>query len=427
MEINKKYKGIWKIGEDSKEIDGELYNKNGKWILSFNCNYFYEKFMFEQEIISGKLDNGEKITILSPEIYNSKFCIDNMNSYSYCCYECNTIIKGYCFDSLKDIIFKNIYVECEDIQKWLPNKTVKIVKDENNIILLEIKNLEKENYIEFEFYKSFTYNEIINEMENISKLFSLFVGERVYIGHKIKNETEDLEILTYFREYKYNCIKKENKIIAPYKCIKKDLNTIIKNWNNKKEKLIDIVNIFMELISKPIVIPIEILFLLTLQGLESISRRFRDIEKTEDLENKINELCLEVKDDDKRKTLRTILELIDETKLRDLFKVNETTFRKRLKELLKESRIELGGLNSDRRKKLRDNIVETRNHHTHLYDLEENKILSNSDSYFYTMKYLEAVLYELILKELGIDSEEVIKNLNKKYSYFIKRVIDIYN
>ncbi len=431
METDKKYKGIWKIGENTEEIKGDFFKENGKWILSFKFDYLDLNFILKElegkniEIINGELDNGEKITILNPEIENN-YCFEGNKTLHSCYCESNIIIKGHCFDSVKKIVFKNIYVESKQIQKWLPDKTIKITKNENNKIYLEIKELEKENYVEFEFYKNFTYKEIISEIEDISKIFSLFIGERVYMGHRIKNKLEDIEILKYFTGYKYD-FKEENKITVPYKYIKEDLNTIIKNWNNKKEKLLDIVNIFIELVSKPIVIPIEILFLLVLQGLESVSRRFRNLEEKENLEEKISELCNELPEKEKREFLKKILKSIDEEKLRDLFKVNEITFRKRLKELLKESKINLKGLNSKKKKKLRDDIIETRNYHTHLYDPKTNKILSDSYSYFYVMKYLEVVLYEFILKELGIDNEEVVKILTEKYSYAISRVVGIYS
>lgn len=441
MEKNKKYIGNWKFNKEKSNtpgIEGCLYNENGKWILELNkfyilnyiSNYAHDyipdnslnyipqniedKIPDKINFIKGKLKNGEYITLLDIDIKSINIISKKV------CYDSFIIIKGKYYDSIEDIKFKNIYVEGKQIQKWIPNKSIKVIKNENNEISLEFKELREKNFIEFEFFKALTYHEIINEVTEISNLFSVLTYNKISMGRMIKDNNGN-EILTN----NINELENNKEIIA-YTDIKEDLNTIIKNWNNKKEKLLDIVNIFIELLSETIAIPIEVLFLLVLQGLESVSRRFRNLEEKENLEEKINELCNELPEKEKREFFKKILKSIDEQKLRDIFRINEISFRKRLKELLKESKIELEGINSNKKNKLVDDIINTRNYHTHLYEIDENKIIGDTDFYFYVMGYLKIVLYELILKELGINNEKIIKKIEKKCSYVIKTVIEMY-
>lgn len=398
--MSKIYCGDWYFHELKKTFYGELEYTDVGWILSINCPLALAKKTEKTTLITGKIED-ENIIILNAELFGMVE------------YKGETIIKGKTFEKEEDIKFKRIYVEFKNLHNWSGFENIIIKRNSENIFSIEKNNCqEKDNKsIVFDFNEKMSLSSVIQEIEEIISLFQIIYGNPIYISKIIELDTDSEIILNGYEEYEESKTEKE---LIKYDDIKDSISNILNVYNQNKSKFLDILKILIELNNKKESIAIEIQFLLVVQGLESFSRRFRIFEENESLEDAIDQLCNNIKDENTSKLIKEELLKIDDIILRDRILVNEVTLSKRLRKLLKESSI-ASDLNSDKIGSLVHKIAKNRNYHTHLYELNDERDIFDIDSFLYITRFLNIVLLELILDELGIEKRLFFRKINNKH------------
>lgn len=406
------YIGEWICGNSKEKYTGQLNcNSDGKWSLSIEVSSEKLNININDEdiFIKGRLLDKRSVTILSGSVKNIKYgCHQNSELYNIVEFDCDLVIIGPYFDKKEDVTFRRVIISYSYLKEWLNKSYFELdpeIDSSDTIIKIEakkpkrinIKNGEEEiniqydssvkinknrveikykPYVEFIFERPLVYEEMLEEIEKVSKLLTVFIGERVYINKiTFAHENTRVDIYDSRLEKKDETIKR-NKIVIRYSDVENNLMEICGRWYDKLNKFNNIINNFVSLSSSKIIM-LEYLFIMVVQALESFSREIRN---------------------------------------------NDSSFKEKIKSILIETNFILNIKDTNIIDEFAYRITKTRNYLVHLDDSSANSKRFGETDMFYVGKYLVIVLQSLILKEIGCDEEMIKNSVNKKYEYIIKYV-----
>lgn len=431
-----KYKGRWWLPNDNhNSIPGILnYNLMDGASLELFGILPYENPR-KIEIIHGCTSHGTKITLYS--CFQTKRSVTPTIDLNHSTIYANVIFDGIHFESLEGIKFSEISFHCSNLDEWTWTNGFDIDDSENNVVKIEYKLpppikvnvnedyelvlnpitsrpeiclVQNEAIIRQKIYVKIinrnlqSFEEHFKKIRHIRNFLSLGVGKAVGIieifGTVEVYNNENGEIVNFSKIRIYNSILQEyyhKKIVFPpnmlfnFRMIEKDFDKYLNNWENKKELLDEVFNLYFSTIYNPKMY-YEQVFLNFMHAIESYHRKSTSNAKIEDSEHKIR--------------IKSILESVDE-EYRPWLKEklcfsNEPTLVARLREIINNEIPFISSIidsNDDFIKKIRD----TRNYLTHFDKSLKNKSATGIELIEINSK-LKIIIEYYFLIEIGFEA-----------------------
>lgn len=397
-----------------------------------------EKWTFyNEDIILGFSENGKEVTLHG---CFDNGVVDNIPGFvtsSYCIHE---LFVGVHFNKLEDIKFKNISVQYLHLDNWLGISGFQPgLPDQNGITIkfippAQIKASINDNYnIIIGFHSSYQIN------HDGPRKVTLDQTANIIVESKIGNTFEDfLQILFHLRNFlslgvmapeypllikgqsELKKIQAQNQVIyeditiyyilvnAPdtlktihdmhmlftYREISDNFELYIKNWFNKKETLEPVFNLYFATLYDPQMY-LNHKFLSLIHAIETYHRRTMKnyVLPKEQYESRTKEI------------INSVPQQYKGWLCWKLNYGNEPDLRSRLKELLEKFSFTLNesqGYNS----KFIEDVVNTRNYHTHFDEKLKDKVVQSNDMFKLTQK-MRVMLEIFLLTELGFTEEKI--------------------
>ncbi len=449
MEVHKEYTGYWYTQDNPEDkvfgilkrsIDNDIILKTHD-VLENPEKFFNIMDSEPLSIINGYTSDGKHMTLI--DNFNTSLTIHAPGTPTST-YEPRYLIEGEKYKNIDDIRFINIKVSYSYFNEWIgvsplkyeigSNKHNIIVRGEPLLLIYELDELKiKINSdvkkrgdllkkielihsasVTFERKNGFSLAETFDVIQSFANFLILCIGRRVTYSFIEAKDMNNQSINIYINGMKKQKEKKISRydVLTPYLLIKNDFEKYINNWFKKRGRMKPILDYFVSLHDETFHVPIS--FLKIVQALEAFSRRMRN--------NYI------IDKEEHKKRISYILEKIDDAEYREWIEEkieysNEPNLRKRLNMLFKELNFIID-ISSKKRKKLVNDIVETRNYYTHFDESKKDKIM-DSDKIFYVGNLLIFILRVLIMKELGINEDVIIDiKEHKRTSYIIEKALE---
>jgi hypothetical protein len=434
-----KYKGKWKLPNDSKWIFGTLtYDP----ILGTELEIFgsFNSIIdrSDKEIIVGKTSKGN-ITLLHNWYRGSKNNYETGITIST--YRSQIVFTGENFHNIDDIKFSHVIFRVFNLFQWLnlsgqeiktineskeyeikqneiPEINFKINNNCNGVISFDSPyesqrrnneiNLHEEVYVTLNYIEKETYNNILNDIYQFISFVTLFSFEQSYPirisfkDEKFVKEDRHYEYLKFIRfnyrnsEYNENLkIRYKSEHLVNYEDIIDDFPLIIQKWF-----------IFFSEFESVIVLILKYFKHKYLFSTDKFMDIIRAVENFHRIEYKNERIPIERFN----QLTANILEQVnlenekDREWLENMLKGNEPSLKDRIKELIENNKNTFTTDSNKNLKRLYYNATTSRNYYTHYDKNSKNKALNNKELFELTSKLL-GLLISSILKKLEIESK----------------------
>lgn len=460
-------KGYWWLPNSDEKVAGILFYQHDSIKLELigllGSNNIENHFSNQSEnvsIILGYSDKGEEFTLL--DSFQSNF---NINSPGYMTetYTINSFIVGAHFNTQEEISFHSMVIYPTYFSKWVaksPFNREYILKDgiistigsikfneptmfKINVESINAKieetyssNLSADIHQEINWNYKSGFKVIPNEWQNLEwfrknmfdlrDLYTLFIGYPTYFNNVILYGNEQMvgSQTTRLKYYLFT-IQKDVKIrdkfnwndaMIKYRDIHDNLSDIFNSWFEKQDVLKTVVDLYLGDFYKETYL--ETKFLNAVQTLEIYHRKLHGGKLMDESDYEKYSLQLS------EYTISNFPPEFANKITGMLIHGNEYSLSKRFREIInslnKETKTYLIG-NSDARGKFIQQLVDTRNYLTH-YDVGNKKnVLKDSGELFYSVQRLKALATLILYKEIGVNEELVLKNIqeSKQFAYSI--------
>lgn len=461
-------KGEWFIPGVDKYVAGILHYRNDSIHLElFNSLEIENEYSFDvlaYDVIFGITETGEKMTLCSVLCFNTS---NHYGEFEFNVerYTVSEVFVGGHFLELNNAQFQSLEIEFSYLPEWLGEKLFSIRSEANwydkkisitkpELIDMKIHSINSklkgagtftsnnDLYRKAEFTSTSTFKIIPDEMKdfdwfrkqmiNLQQLMTLLIGRSVYIINSTffgtELETNSLINMTYkiypsyklfFKQRHMEIVErlKEDNIFLPYKDLKINFHDVVNKWFDNIEKLDAVYDLYTgEMFGSP-----------------HLTTSFNNLMQSIEAFHRINYKGTIIEDKDFEIYLSEIQEYIIQSapkalkdKLSDtVIHGNKFSLKKRLVELSQSLSSETNNLIFGDEKKVNkflQKLVDTRNYLTH-YDATRKINIIEEDKRIYAIQRINAFLTLLILKDLGLKEEFIIKKFKSsiKWNYQLER------
>lgn len=413
--LNKYYVGVfWKAKNEERKIIGTLYIDNeGCAIIASLQSLSKDKHALDwkkTDLILGYIkcqNDSNTYSLKLYDVYKVGDSIGALNMFKY--KSCKVFLADHYDENIREVYYNTVMINSEKINDWIPitgfkfdvsdnenfevshfysqPEQIDLFKNDNFFIYIYFRanasfpvnrksSIQEEIFINIETDKQKEINELFHIKGYIEHLLSILLFVPFHSDHV---ELRSVSGKTYKSISKQQALEFHLRNELKFEQFRQNSQKIISAWLDKQLELELIIKNFFSVYGQKGVL-VENKFLTYISVLEKFHDSNIDIEKTKRV---IEEYGLTLPVNDKGKEIVNLVHRL-------IYFLHSSKIRAKIDDVVEYA------------KKLKT----TRHYHTHLEDKHKENSLSEKDIRS-ANKILEFVIQELLLKEIGIDSEHL--------------------